>query len=117
MTVNKALGEKGERLAMWYLRLKGYKIIARNFSSPSGEIDLIAKDKDTLVFVEVRSKSSIEYGRPEETVDQRKQQKIKQTARYYLHQTHQEDIYCRFDVVAIVWQGRRTEITLYQDAF
>lgn len=113
----KDLGHQGEALAQKYLKKQGYKIIDTNFSCKSGEIDIIAKDNGVLVFVEVRSKTKTDYGSPIDTIDAKKQQKIKKTAQQYLLQLKTEDIYCRFDVVAILWRSPKPEIVLYRDAF
>lgn len=116
--LRKKIGEHGEKLAQTYLCQRGYRIIAANYHCHYGEIDIIAQDGDVLVFVEVRSKSNIQYGRPEETVDLKKQNKLKKTAQYYLCQQKQMERYCRFDVVAIIWDTNLSaEIHLMQDAF
>ena len=107
-------GSHYEELAAEYLTARGYRILEKNFRDRRGEIDLIAKDGRTLVFVEVKYRSTNESGLPEEAVDLRKQRQISRVAAWYLTEKGL-DIYtpCRFDVVAI--EGE--EIRLYRDAF
>lgn len=94
------LGAWGEEKAARFLRQQGYEILERNYRCPYGEIDLIALDGDFLVFVEVRLRSSFFHGRPEETVDKRKQRKLYATGEWYL-QRHPSEKQPRFDVVAL----------------
>jgi len=112
------LGVLGEKLTARELKKLGYNIIAANYKCPIGEIDLIAKDKDTLVFVEVRTRSSSKFGLPQETVNYRKQKKIRRVAEYYLVEHNIAALNCRFDVVGIVWQkGEEPQIEVIKDAF
>lgn len=95
-------GSRYEALAARYLEEQGLLVLEHNYRSRRGEIDLIAKDGDYLVFVEVKFRRNERLGFPEEAVDPRKQHKISQTAGYYLYrQGYDSDIPCRFDVVAI----------------
>lgn len=87
-----------ERLAAKFLRNNGLKIKATNFSCKLGEIDIIADDEGTLVFVEVRHRRSPKFGTPAETVTFRKQKKLINTSQYYM-QRHKTDTPCRFDVI------------------
>lgn len=98
-------GKRGEIIAENYLIQKGYKIIETNHKNKIGEIDIIAKDKDYLVFVEVKTKMSSKFGDPLEAIDIRKQNKIRQTAEAYLMKTKQFNVPCRFDAVAIIGDG------------
>lgn len=111
------LGKQSEDLAASYLQKQGYKIITRNYRCRQGEIDLIASEGDVLVFVEVRSKQNQRYGTPAETVDKNKQRKIRKAAENYLFVQRKSDVYCRFDVVAILWAENKPQIELYRDAF
>ena len=107
-------GKKGEFLAARYLEEKGYTVIARNYHSRYGEIDLIAKDEDTLVFVEVKYRSGASFGDPSEAVTAKKQERIRKTARYYLCARQlSEDTPCRFDVAAVLG----SQIRLIKHAF
>ncbi|MCS6936451.1 MAG: YraN family protein [Candidatus Bipolaricaulota bacterium] len=105
-------GEDAERLARDFLRQQGYEIIAERYRWRGGEIDLIARDGNFLVFIEVRSRSRELFGLPEETVTLRKQRKILLTAQHYLAR-HPTPLPVRFDVVAISGGHLR----LYKDAF
>lgn len=109
----KKYGDLGEEYAVKLLQKKGYKIIDKNFRSKFGEIDIIAKEGDTLVFVEVKTRWSKKYGKPEEAVTPSKIVKIKKTADYYCltHSTLPKRM--RIDVVAIeVKEGRVTSAKL-----
>jgi len=92
---------RGEELAALLLRLKGYRIEARNWRCPLGEVDIVAWDRDTLVFVEVKSRTGTTAGSPEEAVDARKQARLVQVAQAYLARRRGPTPPCRFDVVAI----------------
>lgn len=96
------LGQEKEQAVEEYLRAKGYEILARNFRNRFGEIDLIAKDAEIIVFVEVKYRSVPDCGMAAEAVDRRKQKTITNVARYYL-MTHggNEWTPCRFDVLAV----------------
>lgn len=116
--ISKDLGQHGEELALKKLIGLGYKVLDKNFTCKIGEIDLIAKDKDALVFIEVRSKSNKEYGVPQETVNHKKQQKIRRVAEYYLIKNNLQDVYCRFDVIGILWQkNMEPYVEIIKDAF
>lgn len=95
------LGIKGENIAVRYLIKKGFQILDRNFRCRLGEIDIIAMDKGCLVFIEVRTKSSIKYGLPQESVTQAKINKLRRLAQFYLVQKSLYDINIRFDVIAV----------------
>jgi putative endonuclease len=110
-------GERGENLAVWYLKQNGYKIIEQNYRSRMGEIDIIAKDGKTIVFVEVKSRRSIRYGSPKWAITPKKQRKISMVALYYLKTTQQTDIKARFDVVAITSNQDEPQIEIVENAF
>ncbi|MED3497035.1 YraN family protein [Brevibacillus agri] len=95
------LGQKGEQLAKRYLLQKGYEIVAQNIRTRQGEIDLIAQDGETLVFVEVRTRSSFACGTAAESVTWRKRQKLRELAVAYLQAQSRHVPSIRFDVVAI----------------
>jgi len=108
MYTNKELGELGEKLAKKFLIEREYKIICQNFESKQGEIDIIAKDKDeTIVFVEVKTRRSLEFGNPSEAVDELKKEHILKTAQYYLYSNKINESNIRFDVIEVfVYKGR-----------
>lgn len=98
---NQELGKAGENISAYYLEKIGYKILERNFSCKQGEIDIIAKDCDEYVFIEVKTRSNINYGRPKEAVNLPKQKHIYQSTRYYLHIHKLDNAFVRFDVIEI----------------
>jgi putative endonuclease len=110
------LGEKGEGLAAAFLRRKGYDIIEQNYKTRIGEIDIIAMDGETLVFVEVKTRESLYYGRPFEAVNGHKRRKISNVAMLYLKRLESVPP-CRFDIVSIYHDNGRPEFELIQDAF
>ncbi len=116
MKNKRRLGEEGERLAIQFLKENGYKILERNFRFGRGEIDIIAKDRDAIVFVEVKSRSSSNFGGPEQAVDLRKQRQLSRIALAWLQKNRLfHRVNCRFDVVAISFQT--DTIQLIKDAF
>ena len=111
-------GNRGERLAAKTLKAKGYRILARNCRSRWGEIDLIAMDGNTIVFVEVKTRSEQTQGRPEEAVTATKQKQISRAAAAWLQRNRLNHHHCRFDVIAIVWRtGEDPLIDHFQSAF
>lgn len=97
-----ATGHQGEALALAYLLGQQYAIVEKNYRKACGEVDIIAKDRDTLVFVEVKSRTSKAFGTPFEAVDARKQRQLSRIAHEYLH-THQlGEASARFDVIAVL---------------
>jgi len=92
---------RGEALAAFLLRLKGYRIEARNWRCPLGEIDIVARDGRTLVFVEVKTRGGASAGTPEDAVDERKRRRLVLLARSYLTRVLGEPPPCRFDVIAV----------------
>ncbi len=95
------VGRGGESLAALFLRLKGYRIEARNWRCPLGEIDIVAWDRDTLVFVEVKTRTGRAAGAPEDAVTARKQQRLARLAQAYLAIARCDLPPCRFDVIAV----------------
>jgi putative endonuclease len=110
------LGHKGEGLAVDYLEQKGYCIIQRNFKTSLGEIDIIARDKETLVFIEVKTRESLEYGQPFESVTVAKRRKIANVATLFLKKLREVPP-CRFDIVSICHKKGKPEFDLIKDAF
>lgn len=95
------LGKKGEREACRFLEKLHYVIIAKNFKCSYGEIDIIAIDKEELVFIEVKTRCSEKYGRPSEAVDKTKKKHIKKAATFFVYKNRLENKFIRFDVVEI----------------
>lgn len=112
----KYLGSKGEDLAIRFLKGKGYRIIARNYKTAAGEVDIIAKDGSTLVFIEVKTRSGSLFGQPFEAVDKRKRQKLKNIALLYLKKLGEEPP-VRFDILSILYDNGKEEIEHIKDAF
>ncbi len=110
-------GKKSENLAVWYLKKNGYKILEQNYRTQLGEIDIIAKEKKTIVFVEVKSRKSIRYGNPKWAVTTKKQRKISMVALQYLKSIRQTDAKARFDVVAIISNRDEPQIEIVKNAF
>lgn len=111
---NRKRGTEYEKLAAGFLQEKGYRILQTNFYSKYGEIDIVAKQGDYLVFIEVKYREADTGGHPLEAVDIRKQCRICKTAAYYcLRYGYEEDTPCRFDVIGILG----TELVHVEDAF
>ncbi|MDZ7262375.1 MAG: YraN family protein [candidate division KSB1 bacterium] len=114
----KHLGKQGESQAAEFLRNKGYHILEQNYRWARGEIDLIARDGETLVFIEVKTKRGYDdFGPPETWVDLRKQHQIGQVAAHYLQEKQIQDTDCRFDVVAVTFEKGRWFIKHIENAF
>jgi putative endonuclease len=111
------LGRRGERAAEKYLRRIGYRIVARNFRAAGAEIDIVAMDRETIVFVEVKTRQSFSAGAPEEAVDLRKQTRMRRAAAAFTRRYRADDYDMRFDIVAIDASGERLEIELLRNAF
>jgi putative endonuclease len=111
------LGDRGENVAARFLRNRGYKIILRNFRCALGEIDIIARDGGTLVFVEVKTRTADEPT-PEDQVNPDKQHQLTKAARFYLSRYGVPQPPARFDVIAIVWPpGRDPQVRHTPNAF
>jgi len=110
-------GQESESMAVRHLKKNGYKILEQNYRTKLGEIDIIAKDKGTLVFVEVKAKRSDRFGNPKEAVTPKKQRKISKVALYYLKATNQNHVKARFDVVAISSIQDNSIIEIVKNAF
>ena len=113
----KRTGKKGEDLAVAYLISRGYRIVERNYKCPLGEIDIVARDGDELVFVEVKSRKSEEFGDPQLAVGLKKQKKVSRISLAYLKEKHLYPCNARFDVVAIKMLPDGSTVELKQNAF
>ncbi|TAN45375.1 MAG: YraN family protein [Nitrospirae bacterium] len=112
----KSLGNEGEAIAVEHLKKLGYTIIDRNYTTPAGEADIVAMDRETVVFVEVKTRKSEAFGRPFEAVNHKKQEKLKKVALYFLKQKKQE-LPVRFDVISIIIADGRPDIEHLEGAF
>lgn len=113
----KVLGQFGETVALSYLKTNGYKIVETNYRTRTAEIDIIAKDADTLCFIEVKTRKSLTKGLPRESVTHTKQQKIFTGARTYLQKTRQLYSKSRFDVVEVLKNNEDFVINHIKHAF
>jgi putative endonuclease len=113
------LGARGEKLAARFLRRHGFKVLYRNFRGrQGGEIDLVCRDRDTLVFVEVKTRTREDFGRPLEAVNRRKQRRISLGGLAWLRLLGDPDVLFRFDVVEVVIaEGVAPRIELVRNAF
>lgn len=112
------LGRRGEDAAERFLRVHHrYRVVARNYRCPFGEIDLVAFDGRTVVFVEVRSQTGSRFGDPLASVTSRKQRQVAKAALYYLSRHRLGNCEARFDVVGIRWEQGQVHLTHIKDAF
>ena len=112
-----AFGKTGEDRAVDELERRGYAVLARRYRTKHGEIDIVARDGETTVFVEVKARATAEFGTAAEAVTRRKQLKLASMARDYLARNDLSNVPCRFDVVAIDGTGESVAITVYRNAF
>ena len=111
-------GIRGEKLAKDFLKKRGYRILETNYRCPEGEIDIVAKHQDSLVFIEVRTKTSLKFGSPEESITLTKMERLRITAARYW-QTHNDlPLLWRIDFVAVELnqQGKLLRIELIENA-
>ena len=112
-----SLGISGENLACAELRRRGYAIVERRYRTRLGEIDIIAKDGNTIVFVEVKARLSDDFGGAAAAVTAWKQRRVARMAMDYLSRHHLHECPCRFDVIAIDFDAAEPRVTLYPNAF
>jgi putative endonuclease len=114
----RSFGIHGEEIAAGYLARRGYRILERNFRTRMGEIDVIARDGDVLVFVEVKARRTDAFGGASSSVDRKKRVRLAKLARAYLHRRGWADRPCRFDLVTIRGgDGMEPSVDLLQNAF
>ena len=115
------IGLEMEKLAARYLEYKGYTVLERRYKSRFGEVDLIAEQKDLLIFVEVKYRTNLTGGRPSLAVSTLKQQKIRKTAmlywQQYCHRKMESDVSCRFDVIELWQENGKYRVHHYKNAF
>jgi putative endonuclease len=113
-----ARGAHGERVAAAFLSRRGYRVLLRNYRTERGEIDLICRHGRVLVFVEVRTRDRVEFGRPSETIGTAKQEALRYAAERYLSMLDRATIYHRFDAVEVVLvEGEPPECAVIEDLF
>ncbi|MFC2083484.1 YraN family protein [Bacteroidota bacterium] len=115
--MNQSIGGKGEEIACKYLQEKGYRIIERNYRFGHGEIDIIAKDKEILVFIEVKTRNNLTFGPPELAITLNKQRQIKKIASSYLYSKNIDNTDCRIDVIGILITKKNPVINHIENAF
>lgn len=113
----KKFGTAGEESACRFLEDRGYRILARNFRNSLGEIDVIAKQGQTICFIEVKARASDRFGDPAQAVSFHKRRKISQVALAYLKANRLTDVDARFDVVSVLGEGENAVVELIEDAF
>lgn len=117
MDERRILGNHGEQLAANYLKKQGYRILETGYTCKVGEIDIIAKNKEFLIFCEVKLRKTDAYGYPFESVNKRKQEKIRKIATYYFSFVSDRERSCRFDVISIEPKGDSFTINHLENAF
>ncbi len=110
-------GKESESLAVKHLKKNGYKILEQNHRNKIGEIDIIAKEKGALVFVEVKARKTYVFGNPKWAITPKKQRKISMVALYYLKATKQTHVKARFDVVSLSLAKDNPQIEIIKNAF
>ena len=116
MADHNVLGKKGEDKAMAYLEANGYQVVERNWTFRGYEIDIIAENEEYIVFTEVKTRATDEWGNPEDAVGIQRMRRMINSASHYL-KIHQLDKSARFDIISIVWNGDKPEIVHFEDAF
>lgn len=111
------LARQGEEAAARHLRERGMQLLCRNYRCPMGEIDIVARDGETVVFVEVKARCSRGWGVPAEAVDRQKQARLARVARWFLLERRLDGLACRFDVAGILVKGDRIMVEWVTDAF
>jgi putative endonuclease len=111
------LGDAGEDLAAAALKKQGYQILERNYVTPLGEIDLIARHRGELVFIEVKTRRSDKFQDPRDAVTPAKQARLQRLADYYLQRKRLGEVEIRFDVVGITWEDDQPRVNIIPAAF
>lgn len=114
---NLYLGKRGEETAIGLLQENGYKILSKNYKTKLGEIDIVARDKDTICFIEVKTRQSDKFGLPSEAISAFKQRQISKAALAFLKEKNLMDKRARFDIVSIIYSKEKPEAGLIKDAF
>ena len=116
MAEHNELGRRGEEVAVTFLEKKGYRIVERNWSFSGYEIDIVSEDEEFIVFIEVKTRTSSEWGNPGDAVDERRMRRMIRAASHYLKIKH-IDKSARFDIIAIVGNEPHFELEHIEDAF
>jgi putative endonuclease len=116
MAEHNELGKEGEKVAMEYLQNNGYEILEQNYQASKAEIDIIARKSDWLVVVEVKTRTSVDYGNPEDFVNKKKIKLLVQAIDDYVQETDL-DLEIRFDIISVIKNGNEFSIEHFEDAF
>lgn len=116
MAEHNELGSKGEDKAVAYLKSNGYEIVERNWRFKGYEIDIIAEDKEQIIFTEVKTRATNEWGNPEDAVGRQRMRRIINSASHYL-KINRIDKPVRFDIISIIWNEGKSELFHIEDAF
>ncbi len=116
MAKHNELGKKGEQLAVDFLLKNGYDVVERNYRFDKGEVDILARYEDTLAVVEVKTRSTADFGNPQDFVKPKQIQRLVKTVDEYIN-TNALEVDVRFDIIAIVKKGKGFEIEHLEDAF
>ena len=100
----------GEKIAQGYLKNKGYDVIATNFYTKRGEIDIVAKKENYIIFVEVKTRNNLEYGSPASSINEIKKKHIKSAAKIFIYQNNLQKYNIRFDVIEIIIKNGKCKI-------
>ena len=109
------LGRRGERRAAWFYRLRGYSIVDRNVRLPAGEIDLVVRRGGMVVIAEVKTRQSLVAGEGHEAVNRNKRERLIRLGDQYA--ARHPEVRLRYDILSLLWNGRRFVVTHYEDAF
>jgi len=115
--MRKELGQQGEDIAARYLKQQGYKILARNYRSRYGEVDIICSQDRVIVFVEVKTRTGVSFGSPEDSITRTKQEHIRKVALIYMESFPQSFKEMRFDVIGILMEDDKPRINHLIAAF
>lgn len=113
----KHFGDRGEEVAAQYLEKRGCCILERQFRAKTGEIDIIAEERGTLLFIEVKTRHPTRFGAPAQAVGYTKRQRIFRTALLYMQKCNMEERSCRFDVLEVLVLGESYTVNHYENAF
>lgn len=116
MAEHNVLGRKGEEAAVAYLEKKGHRIVERNWSFSGYEIDIVSEWEDFIVFTEVKTRTSTEWGDPGDAVNEHRMRRMVRAASHYLKK-NQVDKPARFDIIAVIWNKHQFELDHIEDAF
>ena len=117
LSLKQVFGQKNETIAVRYLEKKGYRIVERNYRNYIGEIDIIAKDGPSVVFIEVKARRNALFGTPKGAVTLRKQKTLSKVALVWMKAARMDGVRARFDVVAISYESGKRKVELIKNAF